>query len=1072
MADVVRIRLLGGFQVAAGDQAVDPRAWRLRKAKTLVKLLALQPTRRLHRDRLADALWPGLGPDAARNNLHQVLHAARKAFATVGVHGAGVLGLQDDVVALGPRREVVTDLEEFEQAVRSARHEGDGGALTAALERWPEDLLPEDVYEPWAQGHLTRFQEWRSAAVMEAVEARLADGDADAAVAMLAPVVSADPLREPAHRAMMRALAAAGRRPEALLVFERLRSALDEELAADPEPSTLALFRELLTAGPGPAPGSPAPEPPGAGRLPAPLTALVGRDRELAETEATLARTRLLTFTGPGGVGKTTLAVELARRRAADYQDGAFLAELGALTDRELVVPQVAGSFGLQLGAQSDPLESLVAQLRRHRALLVLDNCEHLLEECARVTAALLRACPGISVLATSREPLRIQGEIGWRTPSLQLPGRGAANGVAALSAIASVELFVRRATAASPGFALTPENAAPVAEICHRLDGMPLALELAAAYVPALSPQQIADRLSDALSLLRRGDRAAITRQQTLEATLAWSDNLLGDQERRLFRRLAVFAGSFTLAAAESVCGHGSSPSAVLGALARLVDASLVMADARGEPTRYRLLETARQYARERSRAEGEWDEAQRRHCAWYLRFAQDRDPERSADPVDALPASLDVEHDNLRAALAWALSHQPRTALELAVASWPYWLARGHFREGARWLETAVAAVPEPSALRARALDAMAVFDIRRGDGRRLAGLGAEAVAICRRQGEPEGLARALHADAILAYMRGCWTECWERSAQAREVAVSCDAGQLATAAAHLQAVVLMGRGELAAAQAALDGIAAALTRLPPATLPFFPLVALGYAVGGSDSASPRVHFEETVLPGRRVGAEQAAAYVRCDLAALARLAGDLDTALACAHTAVREFASLGDRDGESHALSHLGCLHRARGEFREGRQALSRSLELRRLIGDRRGMGLARANLGVLAAAEGDLDGGIALLELALSGFRETGDAAGRVGLEITMASVHADARAYEPAERRLQESLPGSHHIPGNHRGTAWASLMLADVLRGLGRAADADSAAAQASALFSALGVADAAAGMPVAPRGR
>jgi predicted ATPase/DNA-binding SARP family transcriptional activator len=1050
----VRIGLLGGFEVSEGDRTVAHSAWRLRKAKTLVKLLALEPSHRIHRDQLGDQLWPELDADAARNNLHQALHAARRALSTLGVDGASALALRDEVVVLGPNGQIVTDIEEFQAAVQQASATEDATALAAALSRWRGEPLPEDIYEPWAQRHAGRIREWRTTLVMKLVEDGLAKRDPQTAVALLEPVVAANPLHEPAHRAAMGALAAAGRHAEALMLFERLRAVLQQELAAEPEPQTRQLYRHLLASS-RPDSGSAQPQSrPRATNLPARVTTLVGRGRELDQTAQMLASTRLLTLTGPGGAGKTTLAVELARRHRERYRDGAFLVELAALTDGALIVEAVAEALRLQLPSRQAPIDSLVAQLGGREVLIVLDNCEHLIDACARVVTQLLHGCAEVSVLATSREPLRVEGEIRWRTPSLALPDPDHLPSLQALSEVASLQLFVQRASAASRGFALTDDNAAAVVEICYRLDGMPLALELAAACVPVLSPQQIAARLSDALGLLSRGHRTTITRQQTLAATLAWSHDLLSADERVLFRRLAVFAGSFTLEAVEGVCAN--EPEQALGVLGRLVDTSLVHAESRGAITRYRLLETVRQYATEQLRAAGEEAAMRSRHSGWYIEFAENRDPEVATSVVEVVPASLDVEHDNLRAALAWALAHEPPTALRLAVALWRYWLARGLFAEGRQWLETVLAAVPDPSVLRTRALVALAVFDLRGGAGGRLAEIGAETVAVHRAISDAAGLALALQADGVLAYMRGDWAECWQRSEQARIQATG--VSEVEASATFLHAMVLLGRGRLPDARLAFEQTRAALAAVR-SRRPFFTTMMLGFVVEDADTG-PRLHFEETVLPGPHVSAEQAQGYVVCNLAYLARHAGDLDEARVLVEQAIATFARLADRDGESLALSHLGCLHRARGDYAAGRAALEHSLRLRHEIGDRRAIGLTLANLGVLTAAEGDLRSGLALLEQALAGFRETEDAPGRVGVSLTVASVHAHAGDFAAARRLLPGALRESEHIPGNHRATPWGYTMLADVLRRLDESDAAALALARAREQFRALGALD------------
>ena len=503
---------------------------------------------------------------------------------------------------------------------------------------------------------------------------------------------------------------------------------------------------------------------------------------------------------------------------------------------------------------------------------------------------------------------------------------------------------------------------------------------------------------LGDALSLLRRGHRAPITRQQTLTATLDWSHNLLADDERVLFRRLAVFAGSFTLEAVEGVCVDGGQ---VLGALARLVDTSLVSAEARGEITRYRLLETVRQYGAERLRAAGEEPAIRSRHSAWYVEFAESRDPEVPTSIIEVVPASLDVEHDNLRAALTWALAHEARAALRLAVALWRYWLARGLFAEGRRWLEAVLTAVSEPSVMRARGLLALAVFDLRRGTGERLVEIGAETVAIHRAIGDRARLALALHADGVLAYMRGDWTRCWQRSEEAREAAPGADEVEASTA--FLQAMVLLGRHDLPAARVAFEQARAALAAVRSGR-PFFATMTLGWVV---EDAPHLLRGDRAARAARECRPGAGICVVQPRLSGPAGRRSD--EARGCWTRPSRYSAHSATGTANRWPRSHLGCLHRVRAEFAEGRAALEHSLRIRHEIGDRREIGLTLGNLGMLTAAEGDLARGLALLRQALAGFRETDDVPGRVAATLTIASLHAAAGDYEAARRMLPDAL---------------------------------------------------------------
>jgi len=511
----------------------------------------------------------------------------------------------------------------------------------AAAELYRGDLLPEDRFEEWTEGPREALRERHLGLLVEYADVLSDQGEHAQVVSIAGAVTAADPFHEGAQRTLMTALAASGRRYEALAVFDRLREVLIEEYAADPEPATRRLYRDLLTHG-----GAELDTPPVGGvattgrpitHLPArpptgvkeglrpEQTSFVGRRRELAEIGQALGRTRLLTLTGPGGAGKTRLAYEAAVRLVDSYPDGVHVVELASLSRPELVPQTVASVLDVPLPETGTAEVALARQLAERRLLIVLDNCEHLLDACARLADALLQVCPDVVVLATSREPLRVGGEVTWRTPSLALPDLQHLPPLAHLAELESIRLFVERARDAAPGFVLDATTAPAVAEICVRLDGMPLALELAAARTSALAPAQIASRLDDALRVLGRGSRSAVTRQQTLHATLAWSHDLLGEDERVLFRRLAVFAGSMSLEAVENVCGGDGLD--VVDLLSRLVDKSLVQADHAEGTARYRLLETIRQFADQRLGDAGERAARVRAHRAWYVAFAAAHD-------------------------------------------------------------------------------------------------------------------------------------------------------------------------------------------------------------------------------------------------------------------------------------------------------------------------------------------------------------------------------------------------------------------------------------------------------------
>jgi predicted ATPase/DNA-binding SARP family transcriptional activator len=1066
----VRIRLLGGFEVTVGGRPVAAGAWRLRKAKTLVKLLALAEGHRMHREALVAVLWPDRDGVSAANNLHQALYVARRVM---GGASAGLFCLRDDVVLLSEGMMPWLDTEAFDAACQRARRSRDPRDYRTAAELYRGDLLPEDRFESWAEGPREAFRERRLGLLVDYAEVLSGRGDYAQVVDIMGAVTAADPFNEGAQRTLMTALAATGRRYDALAAFDRLREALAEEYAADPEPATRRLYRDLLTAGDAP------PDAPPAGGVAAPTrrdparmpsraparakdslrpgqTSFVGRRRELAEIDQALGRTRLLTLTGPGGAGKTRLAYEAAARLVDSYPDGVHVAELASLSRPELVPQAVASLLDVPLPETTTAEITLARQLAERRLLLVLDNCEHLLEACARLVAALLRTCPDVVVLATSREPLRVGGEVTWRTPSLALPDLRDLPTLDRLAELESVRLFVERARDAAPGFVLDATTAPAVAEICVRLDGMPLALELAAARTSALAPAQIASRLDDALRVLGRGSRAAVTRQQTLHATLAWSHDLLDEDERVLFRHLAVFAGSMSLEAVEHVCGGDGLD--VVDLLSRLVDKSLVQAEHAGGTARYRLLETIRQFAEQRLRDAGERVGRVRAHRDWYLELAAAHDPERAVGVVNDTPQALDVEHDNLRAALSSGLADDPAAALRLSVSLWRFWLARGHFAEGSRWLEATLAAAPERTPLRARALLAAAAMRVRRGDlTAPVLELAVEAAAIMREVADDRALAHTLHLTGLLAWMEDdAWKHAVQLVEEGRSLAARVgDAGVVASAT-HLLGVIALLRGATRDAETYLSETLGLLDQLPADLPAFFSAVTPGWFWELGPSGQPRMPFTETVLLYRRVGAGQAAAYTLSNLASAVRLGGDPARARTLLRQSVSSFRRLGDLHGEGLALCHLANLHRLDGELSEAGELLDRSLEIRHRLGDRRGVGLTVVNQGLVAAAAGNLGRADRLLREAFLLFEEMEDGPGRCGALLDLGLVLLDAGEDDRARRVLRQwrELP---LIPWSFRPRAWTLLALAALERRSGDQAAAGNCLDEARRRFVALG---------------
>ena len=440
--------------------------------------------------------------------------------------------------------------------------------------------------------------------------------------------------------------------------------------------------------------------------LPVELTTFVGRERELTALRDLLAEVRCVTLTGAGGSGKTRLAVELGFDLAPDLSDGAVFVDLAPLSDPTSVSQAVAEAIGLVESARRGPEEAITVALKDAHLLILLDNCEHLLDACAPLVERLLKSCPRLHVLATSRQPLDVPGEVTFAVPPLTVPEINDAPAVADLAGFEGVQLFVDRAAMVRGGFALDNSNARAVALICGRLDGLPLAIELAAARMRSMTPAEIEQRLGDRFKLLARGPRTAVPRHQTLRATIDWSHELLATAERVLFRRLAAFSGGWTLQAAEAVCSFGPLDGDLLDIHERLVEKSLVTTEPDLDgASRYRFLETIRQYATERLLAAAERETMRRRHCAFFLDMAERYDDQRTTQGSDRGLPALARERDNLRAALAWVLDAEPESALRLTIALDDFWHMVNP-AEGWSWLQRALGRAGGNSAHRARGL------------------------------------------------------------------------------------------------------------------------------------------------------------------------------------------------------------------------------------------------------------------------------------------------------------------------------------------------------------------------------
>ncbi len=707
--------------------------------------------------------------------------------------------------------------------------------------------------------------------------------------------------------------------------------------------------------------------------LPIPPTSLVGREREAAEAARLLrdGGVRLLTLTGPGGVGKTRLGLSIAADMAPRFPDGVVSLALAAVHDPALVPPAIAQALGLRDAGAGEALESIGAALREKDLLLLLDNFEQIMPAAPDI-AALLAACPRLVVLVTSREALRLRGEHELPVPPLALPDRERL-APDELARYAALDLFLQRARAVKPGFELTAENGPAIAEMCRRLDGLPLAIELAAARVKLLPPRTLLVRLEHRLRVLVGGARDLPARQQTMRDAIAWSYELLSGTEQALFRLLAVFEGGCTLEAAEAVCGAAARDGDgdgdgdaldVLQGLTALADKSMLRTgdDAAGE-ARVGMLETVREYGLERLAAAGQAEATRRAHAAYYLSLAEEAEPElRGAAQVEWLER-LDAEWANLRAALEWLLRQGELTnGLRLAGALRRFWLVRGYPGEGRGWLErllerVAAEGVAVPAMARAKALNAAGVLAWSQGDYARAVTLCEAALALYREGDDTAGMALSLnhlgfvaadqgesgHATELLTESLRLYRRLDDRWGIARTLGdlgvMAAQQGDFAEATRLLEESLPLRRG-----LGNKRGIAVALSNLG------------NVAVDQGDYRRATALFEESVVLARELGNKKEIALSLNSLGDVAAAQGEAERAAALYEESLTLFRALGDKWGMALTLDDLGALAAERRDYARAAALYEESLLLRRDGGDRQGVAASLQGLARVAAEVG--------------------------------------------------------------------------------------------------------------------
>jgi predicted ATPase/DNA-binding SARP family transcriptional activator len=946
----MRIALLGELEVLDDAGAEIPVTGA--KLRALLAALALQVGRPVPADQLIDALWGEDPPPAVKNGLQGLVSKLRRALGSTELvsmrSGGYVLELDEEAV----------DVHRFARLVAAGQQATDPDEVIALLAEaellWRGDALAEFAYEDFASLPAARLQELRLAAVEERLDAEVARGNHSAVVVELEDAVATHPLRERLRALLMLALYRSGRQADALRVFQEGRAILGEELGLEPGPELRRAEAAILAHDPeldAPAPSAP---PSARAILPAPLTPLVGRAEEVATLTALVDAHRLVTLVGPGGVGKTRLAVEVGRLRAADLPHGGCLVELAPVGDPTGVRTAVASALDLP-----DP-DRLIEVLADRELVLLLDNCEHVISAAAEAVEDVLRHCPGVSVIATSREGLRIPGEELWTVPPLTPVDAGA--------------LFVARARSVGAALEETEDERALIEEICTRLDGLPLAIELAAARTRAFTIHHVASRLHDRFRLLTGGSRTALPRQQTLSAVVDWSYDLLFEDEQRVFERLSVFPGGCDLATAAAVCADDDLPAGELeDIIPALVEKSLVIpASVAGDP-RVTQLQTLAQYGREKLAQRGD---AVRIRDAMAAHFA-----DLCAGSISAFAGgeqrrwliAIDRERENLRAALDWAIDRDDaETALIIAGGcSWPHWLG-GTVAEGRQWLDRAFALdgpVSEHTDALARTGRALLTFQ---GGGRE--GVDEDlgvALATFTRLGDHRAMGWTYSFWAEVALVAGDREEARRRRLEVLTFQENRPDDFRAVGCAYSRAKLAQIDGDLAEAERHYRDAADELTRIDR---PVVRAMALGM-VAEFDERAERydaaiANLQEAVDISASLGLRGFLGSLQARLAWALLHRGDVSRAEEVYRRALDVARPLGNRPVMALSLAGLAAIHHLHGQDREAATAATEALRLHDQIGPRRmanrtsghaeeaaGAAVSRTVLASIAAAAGD-------------------------------------------------------------------------------------------------------------------
>lgn len=947
------IRLLGSFRLDYQEQALN--TINTERLQSLLAYLLIHRDAPVPRQHLAFLFWPDSSEAQARTNLRNLLHKLRAALPQADRY----LSIDQQTIQWQSSAPFRLDVDEF---LAFAGRPASIQDLKAALQLYGGDFM-RDCYDDWVQSVRESLRQ-TYLVTLETLLRLLAESRRfQDALHYGQILLRHEPTREETYRDLMRLYAQSGDRASVSRTYRTCVTVLERELGVEPGPATVQAYETFSVQDTNwtftPEALDQAARQPIHHNLPVSLTSFIGRGQELEQVNALLSKQRLVTLSGPGGIGKTRLALAAVGSMLSQYRDGIFLVDLASVDQPGMVTSAIADTLLATDQIRAAGLDGLVNLLRDQNLLLVLDNCEHLTEEVGGISLALLQACPELSVLATSREVLNVYGETVWQVPALPTPTaiepidlQDSTAETQTLRANESVELFIERAVSTLPTFQPTPAALLAIGEICRQLEGMPLAIELAAARVKTLTVHQIVQRLDNMLEFLKASPLTALPRHQTMAAVIDWSYDMLTVSERELFARLSVFSGDFSLQAAEQICqGEQIGEGQVLELLASLVDKSLVETLPTLPEARFRLHEIARQYARQKLDVQEHLIHWQNRHLDYFLRLVEEAEPRlRGADQLEWLNR-LDLEQENLRAALRLALeaatnsNHQhAELAARLVGALWLFWFIRGHFSEGRHWAERALAALEDRfpiSIMVGKVLYVAASFCLFQGDIAQAKVLSQKSRSVCKAEEDTFGHVISLHHLGLIAET--------ERD--------------LTQAAKHLN-----------------QGLQLA-TQLGDAWL---------------------------------IGVMQN------DLGPLAVSSGDWEQALQYHQQSLEIARQSGDKFSIIYSLTNLAKLILQQGDPKQAAMLTEETLALSRQIGERRGISFALHLLGQIAMQEKQPQRAGELLKESLQVIWSTRDRDTVIGYLVTLADYEVQQGRFEIAARLLAACEAALTSFPAGYR----------------------------------------------------